>query len=199
MPSHPTAIGVLALQGDFAAHSRMLNRVGCTCIEVRKPSQLDDVAGLIIPGGESTTLLKLMSAGNFELALRAFHAAGKPIFGTCAGVILLATQVTNPIQQSLGLLDVTVERNSYGRQIDSFEVQGSMGTNGSSGTRPLEMVFIRAPRIVRVGPSVNILARYQNEPVLVSAGRILGATFHPEMTSDPTVHDLFVTMCRSAR
>jgi 5'-phosphate synthase pdxT subunit len=199
MESSSTAVGVLALQGDFAAHSRMLNRIGCTSVEVRKPSQLNDVAGLIIPGGESTTLLKLMDVGNFEPALRAFHAAGKPIFGTCAGVILLATNVTNPAQHSLGLLDITVERNSYGRQIDSFEAQGSITANGSGGTRPLEMVFIRAPRIVRVGPSVKVLAEHQHEPVLVTAGPILGATFHPEMTSDPTVHDLFVTMCRSAR
>jgi 5'-phosphate synthase pdxT subunit len=199
MQHHFPAIGVLALQGDFAAHCRMLNRVGSPSVEVRKASQLDEVAGLIIPGGESTTLLKLMAAGNFEPALRAFHTAGKPIFGTCAGIILLANQVTNPSQHSLGLLDITVERNSYGRQIDSFEAQGSICTNGSTEARPLEMVFIRAPRIVRVGPNVNVLARYQNEPVLVSAGSILGATFHPEMTGDPTVHNRFATMCRAPR
>src|SRR5262245_45497730 len=141
-------IGVLALQGDFAAHRRMLERVGCSSVEVRNTSQLDQVAGLVIPGGESTTLLKLMAAGNFEPALRTFHSAGKPIFGTCAGLILLAREVTNPSQHSLGMLDVAVERNSYGRQIDSFEAQGSMTLMG--GERPVEMVFIRAPRIVRV-------------------------------------------------
>jgi 5'-phosphate synthase pdxT subunit len=175
----------------------MLQRIGCPCTEVRKPAQLDHVAGLIIPGGESTTLLKLMAAWDFEPALRQFHASGKPIFGTCAGVILLATHVTNPDQRSLGLLDVTVERNSYGRQIDSFEAHGSYGSNGTA-QRPLEMVFIRAPRIVRVGPAVRVLARYQSEPVLVRSGQILGATFHPEMTNDPTVHELFVTMCQAA-
>jgi 5'-phosphate synthase pdxT subunit len=195
---HRSTIGVLALQGDFAAHRRMLDRVGCPSVEVRKPSQLNDVAGLVIPGGESTTLLKLIAAGDFEPALRGFHAAGKPIFGTCAGVILLANDVTNPAQHSLGLLDVTVERNSYGRQIDSFEARGSTTANGTRSERPLQMVFIRAPRIIRVGPGVRVLAQHETEPVLVSAGRILGATFHPEMTSDPTVHELFVAMCRDA-
>jgi 5'-phosphate synthase pdxT subunit len=190
-------IGVLALQGDFAAHRRILSQVGCASVEVRKTSQLGDVAGLIIPGGESTTLLKLMAATNFEPALHAFHAAGRPIFGTCAGIILLATDVTNPVQHSLGLLDVTVERNSYGRQIDSFEAKGAMSTDGPNSVQPIEMVFIRAPRIVRVGTGVQVLARHQNEPVLVKTANILGATFHPEMTSDPAVHQLFITMCRS--
>jgi 5'-phosphate synthase pdxT subunit len=187
-------IGVLALQGDFAAHQAMLEQVGARSVEVRKPSQLSEVSGLIIPGGESTTLLKLMARSEFETPLRSFHTAGKPIFGTCAGVILLAKHVTNPTQHSLGLLDVTVERNSYGRQIDSFETNGEYGENGKT-TRPLEMVFIRAPRITRVGPGVEVLGRHNGEPVLVSAGRILGATFHPELTSDPTVHGLFATMC----
>lgn len=191
-------IGVLALQGDFAAHGRILERIDCPWVEVRKPSQLADVAGLIIPGGESTTLLKLMATCDMEPALREFHAAGKPIFGTCAGVILLAKEVTNPSQHCLGLLDVTVERNSYGRQVDSFEAQGEYSANGHSTARPLEMVFIRAPRISRVGPGVRVLARHDNEPVLVSAPLLLGATFHPEMTSDPTVHESFVAMCRAA-
>jgi 5'-phosphate synthase pdxT subunit len=177
----------------------MLQRIGCPWTEVRKPDQLAGVAGLIIPGGESTTLLKLMAAWDFESALRDFHAAAKPIFGTCAGVILLASEVTNPVQHSLGLLDVSVERNSYGRQIDSFETHGSYSANGSGASeRPLEMVFIRAPRIVRVGPGVRVLARHDAEPVLVAAGPILGATFHPEMTDDPTVHQLFTTMCHAA-
>lgn len=193
-----STVGVLALQGDFAAHGRMLVRIGSPWVEVRKPSQLADIAGLIIPGGESTTLLKLMRTCNMEPALREFNAAGKPIFGTCAGVILLAKEVTNPNQTCLGLLDVTVERNSYGRQVDSFESQGEYSANGHSTMRPLEMVFIRAPRITRVGSAVRVLARHENEPVLVSAPLLLGATFHPEMTSDPTVHESFVALCRAA-
>ncbi len=188
-------VGVLALQGDFEAHNRVLDRIGCPSIAVRKPSQLAEVAGLIIPGGESTTLLKLMATCDMEPALREFHAEGRPIFGTCAGIILLATEVTRPAQHSLGLIDVTVERNSYGRQIDSFEAQGEYNPNGH-GTQPLEMVFIRAPRITRVGPKVQVLGRHEGEPVLVYADRVLGSTFHPEMTSDTAVHELFVTMCR---
>jgi 5'-phosphate synthase pdxT subunit len=191
-------VGVMALQGDFAAHGRMLDRIRCPWVEVRKSAQLAEVAGLIIPGGESTTLLKLIGTCNMEPALRNFHAAGKPIFGTCAGVILLATEVTNPSQHCLGLLDVTVERNSYGRQVDSFETQGEYCTNGQGTVRPLEMVFIRAPRITRVGRGVQVLARHDDEPVLVSAPHLLGATFHPEMASDPTVHESFVAMCRAA-
>jgi 5'-phosphate synthase pdxT subunit len=176
----------------------MLERISCQWVEVRKPSQLDEIDGLIIPGGESTTLLKLMATCNMEPAIREFHAAGKPIFGTCAGVILLAKEVTNPSQQCLGLLDVTVERNSYGRQVDSFETHGEYSANGQGTARPLEMVFIRAPRITRVGPGVRVLARHANEPVLVSAPLLLGATFHPEMTADPTVHESFVALCRTA-
>lgn len=192
-------IGVLALQGDFAAHGRMLARIGCPWVEVRKPSQLAEVSGLIIPGGESTTLLKLIGTNNMEPAIREFHAAGKPIFGTCAGVILLATEVTNPSQHSLGLLDVTVERNSYGRQVDSFEAPGEYFMNGHGTARPLEMVFIRAPRITRVGAGVHVVARHENEPVLVQSGTLLGATFHPEMTSDTTVHESFVALCQAGR
>ncbi len=195
--SRPPIIGILALQGDFAAHGRVLDRIGCRAVEVRKPEQLDEISGLIIPGGESTTLLKLMATWNFEPAIREFHAAGKPIFGTCAGVILLATDVTHPAQHSLGLLDVTVERNSYGRQIDSFEARGTLCDDGRDIDVPLEMVFIRAPRIVRVGPGVRVLARHENEPVLVATRNIFGATFHPEMTSDSTVHELFVSVCRA--
>jgi 5'-phosphate synthase pdxT subunit len=189
-------IGVLALQGDFAAHGRVLERLGVRWMEVRKPEQLADVAGLIIPGGESTTLLKLIGSCNFESALREFHAAGKPIFGTCAGVILLATEVTRPSQHCLGLLDVTVERNSYGRQVDSFETRGEYCGNGHGGERPLEMVFIRAPRITRVGPDVRVLARHDGDPVLVGTATVLGATFHPELTADSTVHESFLAMCR---
>ena len=189
-------IGVLALQGDFAAHGRVLDRLGCPWLEVRRPRQLGEVAGLILPGGESTTLLKLMASADLEPALRQFHAAGKPLFGTCAGLILLARDVTNPAQHSLGLIDVAVERNSYGRQVDSFETHGRYGPNGSGQEHPLEMVFIRAPRITRVGSDVRVLARCGKDPVLVRSANVLGATFHPEMTSDPTVHECFISMCR---
>lgn len=191
-------VGVLALQGDFAAHGRMLDRIGCAWVEVRRPEQLRDAAGLVIPGGESTTLLKLLASGGMEPAIREFHATGRPIFGTCAGVILLATEVTGPPQHSLGLLDVTVERNSYGRQVDSFETFGPYAADGDVAERPIEMVFIRAPRITRVGSSVRILARHGDEPVLVATPTVLGATFHPEMTGDTTVHESFVRMCRKS-
>src|SRR3972149_3479724 len=173
IPSLP--IGVLALQGDFAAHGRMLQRIACPWVEVRRPAELDNVAGLIIPGGESTTLLRLMAACDMEPALRAFHAAGWPIFGTCAGLILLANEVTHPAQHSLGFLDVTVERNSYGRQLDSFQAFGQYASDGPEGERPLEMVFIRAPRITRVGAGVRILARHHDDAVLVGTDRGLGS------------------------
>jgi 5'-phosphate synthase pdxT subunit len=189
-------VGVLALQGDFAAHGRMLERLCCPWVEVRKPAQLHGVAGLIIPGGESTTLLKLMARCDMEPAIREFHAAGKPIFATCAGVIVLANEVTNPSQHCMGLLDLTVERNSYGRQVDSFEALGRYRDNGSGAERPLEMVFIRAPRIVRVGSGVRVLAWHNDEPVLVATPTVLGATFHPELTVDSTVHSAFVAMAR---
>ena len=143
-------IGVLALQGDFALHRQALERIGVDSTEVRKPGELDEVAGLIMPGGESTTLLKLMDAWDFVPALEKFHAAGKPIFGTCAGLILLARDVESPAQFSLGLIDITAERNAYGRQKESFETVGE-GDLGA-GPAPLKMVFIRAPRIRRVGP-----------------------------------------------
>lgn len=182
-------IGVLALQGGFALHAQALARCGVDPVEVRKPAALEAVDGLILPGGESTTLLRLMEAWAFAPAIEAFHAAGKPIFGTCAGLILLAREVVNPPQPSLGLLDVSVERNAYGRQRESFEATAVATLNG----RPteLEMVFIRAPRIRRAAPGVEVLARLGDETVLVRQGAVLGATFHPELTSDVTVHQYF--------
>src|SRR6266403_4902877 len=146
-------IGVLALQGDFDRHAKALARCGVEAVEVRKPEQLADVDGLIIPGGESTTLLKLMHEWGFVPALQQFHAGGRPLFGTCAGLILLARDVENPRQFALGLIDVGVERNAYGRQRESFETQGSVMLDGRA--TPVEMVFIRAPRIRRVGASVS--------------------------------------------
>lgn len=194
-------IGVLALQGDFARHGAALGRVrtgeAVEPVEVRTPAALDALDGLVIPGGESTTLLKLMEDWDFPPALRAFHAAGKPIFGTCAGLILLAREVSNPPQRALGLIDVGVERNAYGRQRESFETTGQALLD--DGPVPLEMVFIRAPRIRRVGGGVTVLARHRDEPVMAREGHVLVATFHPELTDDPTVHAYFCGMVRNAR
>ena len=192
-------IGVLALQGDFALHARALARCGpdVDVVEVRKPEQLEDLDGLIIPGGESTTLLKLMEAWGFVPALEEFHAAGRPIFGTCAGLILVARDVSSPRQFSLGLIDVGVERNAYGRQRESFEAAGAADLGGAPA--PLQMVFIRAPRIRRVGEGVQTLARHAGEPVLARQGSVLVATFHPELTDDTTVHRYFCRMVEQAR
>lgn len=188
-------IGVLALQGDFAAHARALARLGVEAPEVRNPAELDALDGLIIPGGESTTLLRLMGEA-FPPALRAFHAAGKPIYGTCAGLILLAREVVSPRQPSLGLVDVIAERNAYGRQRESFEVEGEGRLGGPPV--PLPMVFIRAPRIVRVGPGVTTLAAWRGEPVLAREGTVLIGTFHPELTDDLAVHRYFREMVETA-
>jgi 5'-phosphate synthase pdxT subunit len=188
-------IGILALQGDFALHAAALRRAGAETVEVRKPAALDDVDGLILPGGESTTLLHLLDAWSFEPALRAFHASGRPLFGTCAGLIILAREVESPRQPALGLVDVTVERNSYGRQRESFEALGAPAADsGLGGDTPLRMVFIRAPRIRRVGPGVDVLVRHGDDPVLAREGLILVSTFHPELTGDLTVHRYFCRM-----
>jgi len=188
------AIGVLALQGDFAAHAAALERLDVAVREVRKPAELEGLDGLVIPGGESTALLILMGA-DFPPALRAFHAAGRPIYGTCAGLILLAREVLNPRQPSLGLIDVTVERNAYGRQKESFEtsVDGRLGDEAV----PFHGVFIRAPRIRRVGPGVTTLATRGGEPILARQGSVLVGTFHPELTGDLAVHRYFLRMVAS--
>jgi 5'-phosphate synthase pdxT subunit len=190
-------IGVLALQGDFARHARALARCGAEAVEVRKPEQLTDLDGLIIPGGESTTLLKLMEAWGFVPALEKFHGAGKPIFGTCAGLILLAREVESPRQFSLGFIDVTVERNAYGRQRESFEASGTAKLGPEPV--PLEMVFIRAPRIKRVGPRVQVLAEHGGEPVMARQDRVLVATFHPELTDSTEVHRYFCDMVEQSK
>jgi 5'-phosphate synthase pdxT subunit len=187
---------VLALQGDFALHTRALARCGAEAVEVRKPAELADLDGLIIPGGESTTLLKLMDEWGFVAALAEFHAAGRPIFGTCAGLIILARDVDNPRQFSLGLIDVTVERNAYGRQRESFTAPGVATLD--AGPRDVEMVFIRAPRIRRVGPGVTPLGALGGETVLAREGTVLVATFHPELTDDPSVHAYFCRMAARA-
>jgi pyridoxal 5'-phosphate synthase pdxT subunit len=184
------SIGVLALQGDFEAHSRALRAAGAQPVEVRQASDLAGIDGLIIPGGESTTMLKLLHLENLLEPLRRFGQE-KPVFGTCAGAILLATKVTNPEQESLGLMDLTVERNGYGRQIDSriasIEIEG----------KPAEAVFIRAPVIREVGADATILASYGNSPVLVEQGKHLAATFHPELSTGSEIHRHFVEKVKS--
>jgi len=178
-------VGVLALQGDFEAHRKALERAGADAVEIRTARQLDDIDGLVLPGGESTTMLKLLDEEALFEPLRRF-GQHKPIFGTCAGAILLATEVTNPAQRSLGLMDMTVERNAYGRQLDSRIV--TLPWNGSG----VEAVFIRAPIIRRTGAGVQAVAFYGNSPVLVFAGQHIAATFHPELTPDPRIHRFFL-------
>lgn len=187
-------IGLLALQGDFAAHGEALRRAGASAREVRRPEQLDSLAGLVIPGGESTTLLNLMRDAPWFDEIGRFAARGGALLGTCAGAILLARRV-EPEQPCLGLLDAVVRRNGYGRQIDSFETD--LAVEGRA--EPLRGVFIRAPRFIEVGPAVRVLARCGDEPVLVRQGRILAGTFHPELTEDVWLHRQFVTLVREGR
>jgi len=187
-------IGVLAIQGDYAAHAEALTDAGADPVEVRNPEELDGLDGLIIPGGESTTMLKFLERRHFFDALKEF-AQTRPTFGTCAGAILLAREVRHPAQKSLGALDAVVERNAYGRQIDSSILVAPSSLPGD----PLEMVFIRAPRITETGPEVEVLARRDGLPVLVRQGRLMAATFHPELSPDRRVHRYFVETVLSQR
>ena len=186
-------VGVLALQGDYALHQRMLERIGCRSRQVRKAEELEGLDALVIPGGESTTMLKFIEGEGLLEPLLKLHADGAALYGTCAGVILLAKEVTSPSQVSLGLLDVTVERNAYGRQVDSHTAEEPCPELGSE---PLPMVFIRAPVIRRTGREVLVLARHRGEPVLVREGRILASTFHPELSEDERVHRYFLENVR---
>ncbi len=183
-------IGVLALQGDFDAHRRRLEQLGAQVVLVKKPEQLDIIDALVIPGGESTTFLKLLG----EPGLQKLHefVRRKPTFGTCAGAILLARNITNPAQHGLGALDVTIRRNAYGRQVDS----SIRFAETALGGEPLEMVFIRAPRFEQLGPKVEVLARDGNDPVLIREGNIMAATFHPELSEDTRVHQAFLDLVR---
>lgn len=185
-------IGVLAIQGDFDAHAVALREVGAEPVLVRKAEHLANVDGLVIPGGESTTFLKFLERDGFLGALEDF-VRSKPTFGTCAGCILLAKEVLRPGQQSLGVLDVTVERNAYGRQIDSLIEMAATTLEGG----PMELVYIRAPRIVKAGPGVQVLAEREGFPVLVEQDHIIAATFHPELSNDRRVHQRFVDLVRS--
>jgi 5'-phosphate synthase pdxT subunit len=189
-------IGVLAIQGDFAAHMATLHEAGAEVCEVRKAAELRQVDGLVIPGGESTTLLKFILNPDLDYieAFQEFHQAGKPMFGTCAGLILVAKDVLNPAQFSFGFIDMGVERNAYGRQKESFETVGESYLEGTA--KPLKMVFIRAPRITRLGAQVERLATCHEEPVMARQGNILVATFHPELTGDLTVHRYFLEMAK---
>jgi 5'-phosphate synthase pdxT subunit len=185
-------IGVLALQGDFDAHRRRLEELGAEVVLVKKPEQLDDIDGLVIPGGESGTFLKLLGEEGFAKLKEFVHA--KPTFGTCAGAILLANEVENPQQKGLGALNIRIRRNAYGRQIDSSIRQGRL-ISENSGDSPIEMVFIRAPKIEHVGEGVEIIATEGTDPVAVRQGRTMAATFHPELSADPRVHQAFLDLC----
>ena len=184
-----TVVGVLALQGAFDVHARKLAGLGAEVRLIRKPEQLAELDGLVIPGGESTTFLKNLERVGFYDLLNEYVQT-HPVFGTCAGCILLANEVMNPTQRSFAVLDVTVERNAYGRQNDSIILNEETCLPGG----PLEMVFIRAPRITRHGAEVKVLAERDGFPTLVQQGRLLAATFHPELTDDTRVHQHFLSM-----
>jgi len=177
-------IGVLAVQGAFREHAAVLRRLGADVVEVRKPEQLDDVDGLVIPGGESTAIMRLVHLYGLEEAIRRFE---RPVFGTCAGMILLD-------RAHLGLVDLEVERNAYGRQVASFEADLDL----AGDDEPLRGVFIRAPRVLEVGPRVEVLAELDGEPVLLREGRYVVASFHPELTDDTRVHERFLTLVEEA-
>jgi 5'-phosphate synthase pdxT subunit len=185
-------IGVLAIQGDYEAHKTRLEQLGAEVTLVRKPEQLDAIDGIVIPGGESSTFLNFLTERGFLEKLRDFVST-KPTFGTCAGAILLAKHVENPPQQSLGVMDIRIRRNAYGRQIDSSIREAPT----KLGQKPLEMVFIRAPKIVGTGKGVEVLAKSGSDPVLVRQGKILAATFHPELSEDTRVHQEFVKMVKN--
>ena len=183
-------IGILALQGDFAVHASMLDQIGVPWKLVKHVRDFAGIDALILPGGETTTMLKFMTERKIGDAIKAFANENKPIFGTCAGAILMAKEVVNPEQDRLGLMDISIERNAYGRQVDSSVRKGECP---ELSDHPVEMVFIRAPIIRRVGEGVKVLGRSDELPVLVEQGNLLAATFHPELTEDETIHRYFLT------
>ncbi len=190
---HLPRVGVLAIQGDYAAHAEALREADAEPVEIRLPQQLAGIDGLILPGGESTTILRFLEKNDFFAQLKEF-CSSSPVFGTCAGAILLSRAVRNPGQESLGALDAVAERNAYGRQIDSAILTAETELPGG----PLEMVFIRAPRLIELGSGVEVLAKRGNDPVLVREGKVMAATFHPELSVDRRVHKYFVdsVICR---
>jgi 5'-phosphate synthase pdxT subunit len=194
MPNRPK-VGVLALQGDFDAHRRRLEELGAEVVLVKKAEQLDEIDGLIIHGGESGTFLKLLGEAGFE-KLKQFVRV-KPTFGTCAGAILLATEVENPAQAGLGALNIRVRRNAYGRQIDSSIREGKLLDHNLES--PIEMVFIRAPKITHLGEGVEVLAKESDDPVVVRQGRAMAATFHPELSDDTRVHQIFLELVNNGK
>jgi pyridoxal 5'-phosphate synthase pdxT subunit len=197
-PSSPATVGVLALQGAFAAHQRVLQQLGADTRQVRTPADLAAVDALIIPGGESTTMSRLLrTAGLFEPIAERL-AQDMPVFGTCAGLILLATDVLDgrPDQQSFGMIDLAVRRNGYGRQVDSFERDITITSSSES---PFHAVFIRAPKVERVGDDVEVLASLDGTAVLARRGPVLVASFHPELTNDRRLHAMFLEMVHTAR
>ena len=212
----PVTVGVLALQGDFAAHMGLLERLGCRVREVRRPEEAKAVDGLLLPGGETTTLIKLLHEAGLWDVVRDAPGHGQAVFGTCAGLVLLSERVTDPPQESMGLLPISVRRNAYGRQVDSFAVPGSvrvpedlaadvieMLPHGESQTAPpmlaTEFIFIRAPLITETREPLDVLARHEGAPVLVRSGWVLGGSFHPELAADGVVESFFVAMVKKAR
>ena len=185
-------IGVLALQGDFDAHQRMLNKLNIVNVAVRKADQLDDLNGLIIPGGESTALIKLLRAFDLIEPIREFYKIGKGLFGTCAGSILLAREIENSEQFRFGFIDITVARNGYGRQVDSFEDDIHAK---ELGELPIHAVFIRAPKITACGKNVSILAEKENSILIAKEKNVMVSTFHPELTEDTRLHSYFIDTC----
>ena len=184
-------IGVLALQGDFDAHRKRLEELGAKVVLVKKPEQLDKIDGLVIPGGESSTFLKLLGEEGFA-KLKDFVRV-KPTFGTCAGAILLASEIENPSQKGLGALDLSIRRNAYGRQVDSSIREGKFLND------PVEMVFIRAPKIERLGEGIEVIATEGQDPVMVRKGKTLAATFHPELSDDARIHQYFLDLVAGGR
>ena len=184
-------IGVLAVQGDVREHLRALERLGVAVVPVLKPGDLAGLEGIVLPGGESTAMWRLMQATGLAEGLKRELAGGLPAFGTCAGMILLANRITNWPETFFGLLDIAVERNATGRQVDSFEERLSV-----DGLGEVPAVFIRAPLVVEVGPGVEVLARWGGRPVMVRQGALLAASFHPELTEDTRVHEYFLDICR---
>lgn len=189
--SSPQIVGILAFQGAFDAHRIVCLSLGCPCLEIRHPTEISRCSHIIIPGGESTVFLKLLEFNNIASAIQEHVRKAKPVLATCAGLILLARQIINSRQQSLDLLNVSVERNAYGRQVNSFETQLDIPLLGEE---PFHGIFIRAPIIKETGKGVEILARHRDHPVFIKQGKILATTFHPELADDPRLHQYFLSL-----